>query len=89
MPQKAAGLRKDPPMSEPEQSGAMPVASATAEPPEEPAADRVGIEGIAGRAVDGVAGIGTGTELRRVGLADDDAAGGAQAATTTSSCLAI
>src|SRR5918997_366245 len=40
MPQKAAGLRREPPVSEPEQSGAMPVASATAEPPDEPPAAR-------------------------------------------------
>ena len=33
-------------MSEPEQSGAMPVASATADPPEEPAAERVGSKGL-------------------------------------------
>ena len=41
MPLKAAGLRSEPPVSEPEQSGTMSVASATAEPPEEPAADFV------------------------------------------------
>jgi hypothetical protein len=46
MPQKAAGLRSEPPVSEPEQSGAMPVASATAEPPEEPAAERAGSKGL-------------------------------------------
>ena len=40
MPQKLAGLRKEPPMSEPCASQAMPVASATAAPPEEPAAER-------------------------------------------------
>ena len=39
MPQKLAGLRSEPPMSEPCASQAMPVASATAAPPEEPAAD--------------------------------------------------
>src|SRR3954469_12928599 len=38
-PQNAAGLRNEPPMSEPCASQAMPVASATAAPPEEPAAD--------------------------------------------------
>ena len=38
MPQKLAGLRSEPPMSEPCASQAMPVASATAAPPEEPAA---------------------------------------------------
>ncbi len=40
MPQKLAGLRSEPPMSEPWASQAIPVASATAAPPEEPAAER-------------------------------------------------
>ncbi len=44
MPLNAAGLRSEPPVSDPVASGTMPQASATAEPPEEPAADRVGIE---------------------------------------------
>jgi hypothetical protein len=39
-------LRSDPPVSEPEQSGTMPVASATAEPPDEPAAERTGSNGL-------------------------------------------
>src|SRR3954465_5015060 len=39
-PQKLAGLRNEPPMSEPCASQAMPVASDTAAPPEEPAAER-------------------------------------------------
>src|SRR6201992_3732026 len=38
-PQKLAGFRSEPPMSEPCASQAMPVASATAAPPDEPAAD--------------------------------------------------
>ena len=46
MPQNAAGLRRLPPVSEPVQSGAMPVASATAEPPDEPAADFAGSNGL-------------------------------------------
>src|SRR3954447_15497581 len=46
MPQKLAGLRSDPPMSEPWASQAMPVASATAAPPEEPAADRETSHGL-------------------------------------------
>ena len=45
MPQNAAGLRRLPPVSEPVQSGAIPVASATAEPPEEPAQDFSGRTG--------------------------------------------
>ena len=36
MPQKAAGVRRLPPWSEPVASGTMPQASATAEPPDEP-----------------------------------------------------
>src|ERR1700684_2240790 len=39
-PQKLAGLRSEPPMSEPCASQAVPVASATAAPPDEPAAER-------------------------------------------------
>ena len=54
-------------------------ASATAEPPDEPPALSVGIERIAGRAPHGIAGVGAGTELRHVGLADDDGAGRAHA----------
>src|SRR5712672_4701184 len=46
MPQKLAGLRKLPPMSEPWASQAVPVASATAAPPEEPAADFVVSQGL-------------------------------------------
>ena len=46
MPQNAAGLRSDPPVSLPVASGTMLVASATADPPEEPAADRVGSNGL-------------------------------------------
>ena len=46
MPQNAAGLRSEPPVSEPVQIGAIPVASATAEPPDEPAADFVGSNGL-------------------------------------------
>ena len=34
-PQKDAGVRKLPPVSDPVQMGAIPVAKATAEPPEE------------------------------------------------------
>jgi hypothetical protein len=34
--QKAAGLRSDPPVSEPLATGAMPQANATAAPPEDP-----------------------------------------------------
>src|SRR6185503_12632946 len=40
MPQKLAGLRSEPPMSLPWATQAIPVASATADPPDEPAAER-------------------------------------------------
>src|ERR1700704_3601160 len=46
MPQKLAGFRNEPPMSVPWASHAMPVASATAAPPEEPAADREVSQGL-------------------------------------------
>ena len=36
MPQKAAGWRMDPPVSEPSAKGVIPAATATAEPPLEP-----------------------------------------------------
>src|SRR5579863_1880325 len=39
-PQKLAGLRSEPPMSVPWASQAVPVASAAAAPPDEPAAER-------------------------------------------------
>ena len=45
-PQKLAGFRKDPPRSEPCASHAMPVASATAAPPDEPAAEREVFQGF-------------------------------------------
>ena len=46
MPLNAAGFRRLPPMSEPEASGTIPQASATADPPDDPAADRVGSNGL-------------------------------------------
>ena len=46
MPQKLAGLRSEPPMSVPWASQAIPVASATAAPPEEPAAEREMSQGL-------------------------------------------
>src|SRR5882757_9274470 len=45
-PQKLAGLRSEPPMSEPCASHAVPVASATAAPPDEPAAERDVSQGL-------------------------------------------
>ena len=46
MPQKLAGLRSEPPMSEPWASHAMPEARAAAAPPEEPAAERDRSQGL-------------------------------------------
>src|ERR1700759_4189469 len=46
MPQKLAGWRSEPPMSVPWASQAVPVASATAAPPEEPAAEREVAQGL-------------------------------------------
>src|SRR6476660_10386684 len=45
-PHLAAGMRSDPPMSEPVQSGSMSQASATAEPPDEPPAFSRGSNGL-------------------------------------------
>src|SRR6185437_784828 len=47
IPQNAAGLRNDPPVSDPVHIGAIPVASATADPPEDPAQDFVVSNGLA------------------------------------------
>src|SRR2546430_16634967 len=47
-PQKLAGLRSEPPMSVPCASHAVPVASATAAPPQEPAAHRDRAHGLSG-----------------------------------------
>ena len=45
-PQNAAGVRSEPPRSEPSQSGLMPVARATAEPPDEPPHVSAGSHGL-------------------------------------------
>ena len=45
-PQKFAGTRSDPPMSEPISSGVMPVASAAAAPPDDPPGTRVKSYGL-------------------------------------------
>jgi len=46
MPLKAAGFRSEPPVSEPVARGTMPQASATADPPEDPAADFTGSKAL-------------------------------------------
>src|SRR5512142_348966 len=45
-PHLAAGMRSEPPVSEPVHSGSMSQASAAAEPPEEPPALRFGSKGL-------------------------------------------
>jgi hypothetical protein len=46
MPQKAAGWRTEPPVSEPRAMGTIPAATATAEPPDEPPGTRDGSSGL-------------------------------------------
>src|SRR5258707_12597290 len=46
MPQYAAGLRRDPPVSEPVQTGSRSVARLAAEPPDEPPAVSVVLNGL-------------------------------------------
>ena len=45
-PQKCAGLRIEPPMSEPHSSPVIPAASAAAEPPDEPPGVRPRFHGL-------------------------------------------
>jgi hypothetical protein len=40
MPQSAAGMRTEPPMSEPSANGTQPEATAAPEPPDEPPGER-------------------------------------------------
>src|SRR5215471_19167142 len=46
MPHKAAGCRIDPPVSDPSARGAMPAATATADPPLDPPGIRSGAHGL-------------------------------------------
>src|SRR5450830_1933190 len=46
MPHLAAGIRSEPPVSEPVHTGSMSSASAAAEPPEDPPAFRLGLKGL-------------------------------------------
>jgi hypothetical protein len=46
MPQNAAGMRIDAPKSVPWASGSMPDATAAAEPPDDPAGDSAGFQGL-------------------------------------------
>jgi len=45
-PQKAAGTRIEPPISEPISSGVMPAAKAAALPPDEPPGERLRSQGL-------------------------------------------
>ncbi len=45
-PESAAGIRTDPPMSVPSANGTTPVATATADPPDEPPEVRSGFQGL-------------------------------------------
>jgi hypothetical protein len=45
-PHKAAGMRSEPPVSDPVHKGSMPVASAAADPPDDPPAFRLGSKGL-------------------------------------------
>ncbi len=46
IPQYEAGIRIEPPMSEPSANGTQPVATATAEPPLDPPGVRLGSHGL-------------------------------------------
>ena len=46
MPQAAAGMRTDPPVSVPTAASAIPVATLAAEPPLDPPGDREGSRGL-------------------------------------------
>src|SRR5512132_309636 len=46
MPQKAAGCRTEPPVSEPSAMGTIPAATAAAEPPDDPPGTRSGLIGF-------------------------------------------
>ena len=73
-PQKDAGWRIEPPVSEPRATTEVPCATAAAEPPLEPPGTRSRINGIANRAERGILVGRTHRELVAIGLADDDAA---------------
>ena len=77
-PQQAAGMRIEPPPSEPCASVPMPAASAAPAPPLEPPGVRV-VVGIARGAEEGVLRRGPRAHLGRVGLADQHGPGAAQA----------
>ena len=89
MPQQAAGIRIEPPVSVPRVARAMPAATLTADPPLEPPGERVGFERIAGRPERRVAARRAERKLVQVGLADEDGAGRRSCAMVGASCPAM
>ena len=81
MPHSAAGMRIEPPVSEPRPMKAAPVATDTAAPDDEPPGMRgtAASAGLAGRAVVRVDADARERELRHVGATQQGAAGGPQA----------
>ena len=75
MPQLADGIRIDPPVSVPIDASPMPQATAAADPPLDPPADRDGIDRMMDRAKRGVLAGRAERELMQVGLADEHRAG--------------
>ncbi len=73
MPQKLAGWRTEPPVSEPSAAGTAPAATSAADPPDEPPGTRVGSIGMLHPAERGVFGGGAHGELVEVRLARDHA----------------
>ena len=71
MPHNAAGCRTEPPVSEPNASGAMPAATAAAEPPLLPPGDALEVERVARRSVGRVLGRAAHRELVHVGSPED------------------
>ena len=75
MPQAAAGMRIDPPVSVPIVASAMPAATLAADPPLDPPGDRDGIVRIARRTERRVFVRRAERELVKIGLADEHRAG--------------
>ena len=77
-PQNAAGIRIDPPVSEPSAHTAIPVATDTAPPDVDPPTTRRSSNGLAGRAVMRVQTQRRERELHHIGTAEQDRARGAE-----------
>jgi hypothetical protein len=74
MPQNEAGIRIEQPKSVPCASGTMPVATATADPPEDPAGLKAGFQGFRVTPNTSLKVRCAGGKLRGVGLAQHDRA---------------